>query len=406
MHHTLNTPQTGILEVIEEYDYYDFPTLFSCKSKKPVHDNEHQFYLVLFSDRSDDYDVWLYAEVTVDYLNLVRSAKVSLHDSFANPEKGRLLKVEFPRNKSVEFNSEFVSPSELSEHILPTVNDYIDIEYTPLIPQTSIVEIAQRAGREIVSINFNSIEEYNAEASILQLGNVLTCFQIMMNVIAMASLGHTKVTPRIRDEMQFFALASHPGSFELKLASKEIGIKQLSLFDESSTSSMQIDTISEFFKLIKSKNNKPDVKDILTRLGLRVTKEYRNLITTFNKLQANINLSWTSQKADKDVEVVLSKDVIPLIAESLRNITEEQEKPFIIKGRLIGLSLATKKFEMELQTSDKPIKGYILDDANTNITNATISSMYQATLREVLVKNETTDKIVRTDHILLNLENI
>ena len=124
MYHALNTPELGKLEMVEVYNYYDIPILFSCKNAAS------QFFIVFFADRLPDYDVWLYVEVSVVRLNLIRSGKIDLFDTFSKPELGRLLKVTIPNNDSTEFSSEFICPTELSEDLLPPVNDCLNIETT------------------------------------------------------------------------------------------------------------------------------------------------------------------------------------------------------------------------------------------------------------------------------------
>ena len=144
MYHAMNTPELGKLEMVEIYNYYDFPILFSCKNAAS------QLYIVFFADRLPDHDVWLYAEVSIPRFNLIRAGKIDLFDTFSKPEMDRLLKVIIPSNNSVEFSSEFILPSELSEDMFPPVNDYLNIEYTPYVPQIGIVDIAEAADREII----------------------------------------------------------------------------------------------------------------------------------------------------------------------------------------------------------------------------------------------------------------
>lgn len=402
MYNILNNPQLGELEVIEVYEYFNMPLLFSCKNLVD------SFCIVLCADDLPEHDMWLYTEISLKRLNLLRFGLINVHDVFAKPEMGRLLKATIPHNNSAEFNSKYVAPEELNENVFPPVNKYLVPKNTPLMPQTNSVEIAKARGREIISFNFNSNQEYNAEAPALKLGNVLTSFQTTMNVIEMDRLGYRQVTPYIRDKMQFCTLVSQPGSFDIKLASKkeENSPSQLMLFDMNTVQmhSEQKDAISYFFNLLKSKNNKPDLKGILTKLGLRTTNAYRKLLITLNKLETDVTLSWTSPNESEDEVVFLSKQEIPVFVEALKIIEEEQEKPFTIIGNLIGLSLATNRFE--IQTSDEPIKGYIQEDANYSIKNATISRQYKATIKEVLKKNEVTDSIVKIEHLLLNLEGV
>ena len=376
------------------------PILFSCK------DLVGSFCIALCADDLPEHDMWLYTEVSLPRLNLLRYGLINLYDVFAKPEMGRLLKATIPHNSSAEFSSKFVDPKELNENVFPPVDKFLVPKNTPLMPQTSSIEIAKAQGREIISFNFNSNQEYNAEAPALKLGNVLVSFQTTMNVIEMDRLGYNQVTPHINNKMQFSTLASQPGSFEIKLASNKIenNSLQLKLFDMNTEeiNSEQKAAISHFFNLLKSKNNKPDLKGILTKLGLKTTSNYRRLLKSLNKLETDVTLSWTSPNESEDVVVSLLKQEIPIFVETLKVIEEEQEKPFTIIGRLIGLSLATKRFE--IQSNDVPIKGYISKDANYSIINATINRQYKATIKEVLKKNEVTDDIIKIEHLLLNLE--
>lgn len=397
MNRTINILEIDKLEVIEVYDYYDFPLLFSCKNAAA------QIYIAFIADELPEYEMWLYVEVSSARFNLIRSGKIDLFDTFTKPEMDRLIKVIVPRNNSVNFSSVEVFLSDLPNDIFPPVNDYLDIEYTPYIPQTSIVDIAKAAGREIISFAFKTIEGYNAEAPILQLGGVLTCFQNVMNIIEVARRNIKNITPAIRETMRFYALPFQPGSFEIKLASKKRNESQMELFELPSE---QNETLTQFFNLLESKNNKSDLKGILTKLGLRTTNQYRYLLTSLDKLDTDITMSWTSPIVNKDTVVYFSKNEISLLIETLKAIEEEQEEPQTIKGELIGLSLDRNRFELQVNSEEDPIRGVIGDDPNVNITKATISNQYKALIQEVVKRNETTNEVVKIEHILLNLEEV
>lgn len=404
MYHMLNTPKTKDFKIVEIYEYYDFPLLFSCI------DPASQIYIAFIAKRRPDYEMWLYVAVSPARFNLIRSGNIDLFDTFTKPENDELIQIIIPRNDSVNLSSDPVSPTELPEDIFPPVNDYLDFEYTPYFPQTSIVDIAEAAGREIVGINLKSLEgynpethSYNAEAPILQLGNVLTSFQNIMNVIEMARQGFKNITPTIRNKMQFFKLASQPGSFEIKLASKKRDVSQPSLLELPSE---QNETLTQFFNLLESKNNKLVLKDILTVLGLRTTNEYRYLLTSLGKLDTDVMMSWTSPKVKKDTVVSFSNNEIPPLIEALKAIEEEQEDPQTFEGELIGLSLDRNRFELQVNGEEDPIRGVIGVDPNVNITKATISNQYSALIQEIVKRNETTNEVVKIEYILLNLEEI
>ena len=117
----LNIPELGELEIVEVYDYYNFPLLFSCKN------DTGKKYIAFIADELSGHEMWLYVEVSFKRLDMIKSGSVSLHDTFSKPEKGRLLKAMIPHynNKSAEFSSEYVTPDQLDSDVFPPVDDYL-----------------------------------------------------------------------------------------------------------------------------------------------------------------------------------------------------------------------------------------------------------------------------------------
>ena len=393
MSNILNIPELGELEIVEIYDYFNVPILFSCRNAAS------HLYIVLFADYLPEYETWLYAEVSLMRLNLIRSGKVNLHDAFSKPEMGRLLKAMIPHNNSGELNSEYITPDQLHSDVFPPVNEYLNLGDTPLFSETNLVEIAKSSDREIVGLNFNSIEEYNSEAPILPLGKTLIRFQNVINTIRMVRSKSKRVNEEIRNSMQLSILAFQRGSFDIKLAS----IKENTI-PMGDIPSIQGETISEFLNLLRSKDSESDLKDTLKRLQSRVAEEYKKLLISLSESGADTIFSWASPKSDEQETVSLSKNEIPKLIEILQTFQEEQETPFTVTGELVGIFLSSKRFE--IKTENETYKGFILEDADNSIKNATISRRYEAQIKEILNKSEATDEVVKTEYLLLKLEEI
>ena len=393
MSNILNIPELGELEIVEIYDYFNVPILFSCRNAVP------HLYIVLFADYLPEYETWLYVEVSPMRLNLIRSGKVNLHDAFSKPEMGCLLKAMIPHNNSGELNSEYITPDQLHSDVFPPVNEYLNLGDTPLFSETNLVEIAKSSGREIIGLNFNSIEEYNSEAPILPLGKTLIRLQNVINTIRMVRSKSKKINEEIRNSMQLSILAIQPGSFDIKLAFK----KENAMLIED-IPSIQGEIISEFLNLLRSKDSESDLKDILKRLQSKVAEEYKKLLTSLSESGADTTFSWASPKSDEQETVSLSKNEIPKLIEILQTFQEEQETPFTVTGELIGLFLSSKRFE--IKTENDTYKGFILKDADSSIKNATMSRRYKAQIKEILNKSEATDEVVKTEYLLLKLEEI
>ena len=393
MSNILNIPELGELEIVEIYDYFNVPILFSCRNAAS------HLYIVLFADYSPEYETWLYVEVSLMRLNLIRSGKVNLHDAFSKPEMGRLLKAMIPHNNSEELNSEYITPDQLHSDVFPPIDEYLNLGDTPLFFETNLVAVAKSSGREIVGLNFNSIEEYSSEAPILPLGKILTRLQNVINTIRMVRSKSKQINKEIRSSMQLSILAIQPGSFDIKLAFKKENTPPI-----KDIPSIQGDTISEFLNLLRSKDSESDLKSILKKLQSRVAEEYKRLLTSLSESGADTTFSWASPKSDEQKTVSLSKNEIPKLIGILQTFQEEQETPVTVTGELIGISLGSKKFE--IKTENKTYKGFILKDADSSIKNATVSRRYKGQIKEILNKSEATDEIVKTEYLLLKLEEI
>ena len=393
MSNILNIPELGELEIVEIYDYFNVPILFSCRNAAS------HLYIVLFADYSPEYETWLYVEVSLMRLNLIRSGKVNLHDAFSKPEMGRLLKAMIPHNNSEELNSEYITPDQLHSDVFPPIDEYLNLGDTPLFFETNLVAVAKSSGREIVGLNFNSIEEYSSEAPILPLGKILTRLQNVINTIRMVRSKSKQINKEIRSSMQLSILAIQPGAFDIKLAFKKENTPPI-----KDIPSIQGDTISEFLNLLRSKDSESDLKSILKKLQSRVAEEYKRLLTSLSESGADTTFSWASPKSDEQKTVSLSKNEIPKLIGILQTFQEEQETPVTVTGELIGISLGSKKFE--IKTENKTYKGFILKDADSSIKNATVSRRYKGQIKEILNKSEATDEIVKTEYLLLKLEEI
>ena len=122
MFDTLNIPDLGRLEIVETYEYYDQPVLFSCKNAAG------QLYLVVAADETDQYETWLYAGVSAERLHLIRSGAIDLHDAFAGSEDGCLFQVRFSYNTPASPQIESIEANQLPEDMLPIRGECLDLE--------------------------------------------------------------------------------------------------------------------------------------------------------------------------------------------------------------------------------------------------------------------------------------
>ena len=136
----LNIPGLGKLEIVEVYTYYDQPVLFSCKNAAG------HLYLVLAADEKDQYETWLYAAVSVERLNHIRSGAIDLHDAFADTEDGFLLQVMVPYDDQTPFRPEPIQSNQISEEMLPIPGERLNLK--TVFQTREAIEILQKRREE------------------------------------------------------------------------------------------------------------------------------------------------------------------------------------------------------------------------------------------------------------------
>ena len=122
MFHTLYIKELGELEILEVYDYYDFPTLFSCK------DAAGSLYIATLAKSLDDSDIWIYAKMSYDRLCLIQCGDINLYEAFYEPETGMLIKAVIPHGLDGSVESSTVFPDELSSDMFPSNENSLNIQ--------------------------------------------------------------------------------------------------------------------------------------------------------------------------------------------------------------------------------------------------------------------------------------
>ena len=122
----LNIPELGKLEIIEVYEYYDQPVLYSCKNAAG------HFYLVVAAAEDAKFLTWLCVAVSTERLNLIRSGKIDLHDAFADSENPYAIQVKVPYEEHASVLTDFIQSNQIPEDMLPIPGEYLELEIDTL----------------------------------------------------------------------------------------------------------------------------------------------------------------------------------------------------------------------------------------------------------------------------------
>lgn len=117
----LNIPELGKLEIVEVYEYYDQPVLYSCKNASG------HFYLVVAAAEDDQFLTWLCVAVSIKRLNLIRSGTIDLHDAFVCSEDPYAIQVKVPYERHASIQTDFLQLDQIPEEMLPMSGEYLDL---------------------------------------------------------------------------------------------------------------------------------------------------------------------------------------------------------------------------------------------------------------------------------------
>ena len=385
----LNIPELGKLEIVEVYEYYDQPVLYSCKNASG------HFYLVVAAAEDDQFLTWLCVAVSTERLNLIRSGKIDLHDAFADSENPDAIQVKVPYEEHASVQTDSIQSNEIPEDMLPLSGERLNIE-TEIFPVSSDAEeMAKSKRQEILNLILNLAAGSKTQAPIVLLSNIFRKLQRVINTIGMICLNSSQVTEAIRNSTEMSLLQVSPGSFNIHLASSEI--TQLDLFDNSDCG----DAIEKFFELLNAENNEEKLKELLGQLKLRVTRDYTNFLKSLSESVIDTKFTWKSPNPERGGTAYLSNSQMQEVIEILEKFQEEAPSRLTITGILIAASLRTNRFE--IKTPEKTYKGDIADEVFEIVEDITLNRQYTADIQEVTERSEATDELTKPTYLLLSL---
>src|SRR5215472_10411961 len=110
----------GRLHLLETYDYYDGPKLFSVRNAVGT------TFFVLWADATAEEDIWFYAPVSTERLADLRDGVVSIQDGFIQAEDRVVYRV-VQEKKTGTATVTPISTTDIPRDCLPAEGDSISI---------------------------------------------------------------------------------------------------------------------------------------------------------------------------------------------------------------------------------------------------------------------------------------
>jgi len=116
----LTFPQIGPVEIIEVYEFYDEPVLFSCKDRTDL------IYLAVQSEHTKDHRTWILTALSSRRFERLRAGDEDLHAAFAAAERGQVYRTTILLSDGRPPTVEWVAVSDLTAKELPLVGERLE----------------------------------------------------------------------------------------------------------------------------------------------------------------------------------------------------------------------------------------------------------------------------------------
>lgn len=291
----------GQLEIIEVYDFYDKPVLFSCKNKSGL------IFIVLCVDSSDYAEIWLYAPMSSSRFQSLVQGRVGLRDIFIDTEDAFVYQVEVPYEDGLNTIVKTVNCNEIPDEYLPGLGQVIKYEYN--CDDTNIETVSTQKGREIIDFVLQFPEKEIAEAPVGELGLILYSLQEIIDAIGQIKLGKSEshiIQPEVKQKTQVVMSGVFSGSFGMRLE----GI----VYEEDSLGlgeSLLGQCLKEFIHLINLGSNADELPAKLNVLKRKTAFKYTEFLKALTRIGiSKLHIDWASpsrkvQTGEIELETVL-----------------------------------------------------------------------------------------------------
>jgi hypothetical protein len=368
----------GNLEILEIYEFYDKPCLFSCKNVSG------QIFLAVWIDETSSEDTWLYVSMSKNRFQQVVSAKIELKDVFLHAEDNFVFEVCIPHKNKNQIQVLRINCQDLEEDKLPVQGEFLNCESSyleSLNVKNDILSTSIQSRRVALNMAFKFSSMNQKQAPIHNLGILLQSTQLLIDAIGQFKAGQatTKgtISNRILNQTQLVAVGTYKGSF---------GVEMISNFEPDLWgNSLAEESIESFLELVKIGKNSEKLREFLLSSKPRTALRYRVFIEKLIFAKSSLIVEWASFSKSKTAYAELSIADAKIILEIVSAIEAEVPRLYEILGELVGANKRTKFFEMwDTKEDRKKYSGRILDLALPVAESSTIGKIYKATIQETI----------------------
>jgi hypothetical protein len=371
----------GHLRLIETYLFYDGPKLFACRN------GYGQVFIAVWTEDGKDGDTWILAPVSTNRFNLLRQGQIDLRTILARPEDGTVFLLQTHKSTGELIALAPVLGESLSDDDLPEPGQFLKPEVDENLALAHLPPnlVAKQAWRPALDVRLKLPPRYGTRAPARLLAGFISPLQDTLDAMVYGNGVDLALKGRLPSGMlaqtEMAVQMTYPSSFGIVMTATE----QADLFGNS-TVALALDRLVELFA---TGGDKERLRELLQATHKRAAYRYGRLLGALVKLNASIDLSWSSpdeqsgRSASMSAQVI--RDAIGIVNEAVLQMPEE----IVIQGELIGLNVRLANFEVSETPSGRRYSGKIAPDAS-GVEHAIIRDKYTVRIEKVVETLATT----------------
>ncbi len=384
----MNIPENSILgklSLIEVFEHYDFPRIFSCRNQA----NQVYVAVSIFDDMTKCQ--WLYVAVSPRRYQSLLNSGMSLRTALTRPEDGLLFFVEtYPDHRS---EVSLMPPEQVSKEILPDPAYYLTSK--TILEDTFEIDVSRLAKstrRESFNYHIYPDDKLKHEIPARKIGAIFSTSQELIDALGQSALGVPTVRGAIPAEILAKTLVNvchvFRGSFGVQFQASNYS----DIFDKGLVS----DALFEFTNLLQAGDSEENLSNKLHQLKGRVASKYRRLLKELNDIDSGLTLDWGTVGSELGGTFELTRDQVARAYAIVDRIDTEMAEEKIVHGRLIGYNSRTKRYELLSSDDKKSYSGKVSEEAVISVSHPAINDFYFATLRMLIeTQSSSGDELIR-----------
>ncbi len=365
----------GNIRLLDVYDYYDIPRLFSCVN------NIGQIYIVINYDEFGDTTKWYYLPTSLVRYNQLKSSSIDIHTAFLESELGLIYDISLNHsngNSKIDIITvDNIDTSNLPEHgeMLSRTKSVSDLESDKLLPA------ALSSGKESIDLRFQFKKQADRSiAPLRHLGNVSVSLQQFVDDLSAFFQGVLPKRGRLPVELLRDSELCVSGYFIKSFGINIVATNRSDFFGDSCVNK-PLETIMTLFD---GERTIDCINELLHPLGARCASKYRILLEQLMAADADIIIEHASPKTGLQTRSFLSVDQAKTIVSIVKQLEKELFEKYIVPCKLIAFNSRTYHFEIETLEDGQRLTGKAEQNAIPETMMVVIYENYNATIQETI----------------------